>query len=520
MLDDLPVLVLDLVCGHLSYEDMLALRSTCKDLKQFVDGMQQFTKLNLFVQKFSCYHRLFYTREMVGHQHSFHSDSLTILTASRFREQFANVQRMVICNKKMWKDLFKLNKFDERKASEFHLSTLNFFRSLRHLEMNEFPCVLGKLDLPELQVAAFQITSGSEYAEVRFELACPKLRVLKFEMCHPVLTSVPNQLDYVHFDYFHYKKDLTTISRNLSKLSTICLARFEDLQQLFSELETKRVALPSLNQIRLESSPYFTILNQVKLVQLADGLENLRRYPHTKHIQFTLFGRPILSPSELRQIIGKIAALHPDDDRPEGFWLPFQWDSSFLLLKEVPELNFLFSAAWMVVNETTKLSEELIKELKGIDRLEFGYQCKKSFRALERFSRTFQTLRSLFLYDQTITERLLKMLSNHLVNLEEIRITECRYETLKPLAKFRNLEIVHLDFDPPRDELIFIYDNSRTLESVQIRGKIELLKVLPKLNKIIVSHKLNEKTFKFDTVQAMIDYYYRENLFGKDYEEC
>ena len=504
MLKDLPELVLNLVCGHLSYEDMLALRSTCRGLRQFVDEIQQFTKLNLFVQKFSCYHRLFYTREMVGHQHSFHSDSLTILTASRFREQFANVQRMVICNKKIRND------FDGRICSEFDLSCLNFFISLSHLELSEFPYFKGKLDLPELQVAGFQLTLESGRFEAKFELACPKLRALKIERCNPVLTSDPNLLEYLHLDFFHYKLDLKTISRNLPKLSTICLEYFDSLMELFSDLETKRLSLPSLNQIRLESACYKCSLFQEELIQLADGLENLRRYPHTEHIQFILFGRPILSPSELRQIIDQIAAT-----LCEGFVLPFKHDPCLLFLKGIPELSFLLSALWDVVYEEFELSEELIKDLKGVEVLEFRYRCKKRFRTLKRFARTCQTLYSLTLHNQNLTEKLLKMLSNHLVNLEKIRITECRYKTLKPLAEFRNLEFVYLDFDPPKDQLIFIFENSQTLETVHILCKpsIELLRtrVLPRLNLITISKKF----FKFDTLEAMINYYYEKNLFEK-----
>ena len=119
MLQDLPELVLDVVCGHLSYEDVLALRCTCKGLKQFVDG-KEFTKLNLFVRKYSFHHRLFYTDEPIYYSHSLHSDDLTILGSTRFREQFANVQRMIICTKRVWSELGNPD------ATEFDLNRLKF----------------------------------------------------------------------------------------------------------------------------------------------------------------------------------------------------------------------------------------------------------------------------------------------------------------------------------------------------------------------------------------------------------
>ena len=50
------------------------------------------------------------------------------------------------------------------------------------------------------------------------------------------------------------------------------------------------------------------------------------------------------------------------------------------------------------------------------------------------------------------------MLAEHLVNMAHIRIGQCKYETVKPLASFKNLESIDLDFNPPRDELTYIFE--------------------------------------------------------------
>ena len=113
------------------------------------------------------------------------------------------------------------------------------------------------------------------------------------------------------------------------------------------------------------------------------------------------------------------------------------------------------------------------------------------------------------------------MLANHLVNLEYIRIYECQYETLKPLTKFKNLEFVDLDFNPSKDELLFIYEKSRTLETVDIlcygAKDIYIFYLLrtttaPKLHRVSISAP-SRQTIEFNALHAMIDYYYENGLF-------
>ena len=130
MLQHLPELVLDLLCDHLSIEDVLALRSTCKGLREFVNE-KQFTILNLFVKKFWSHRRLFYTNDQIDYPHSLHSDDLTILDSIRFREQFTNVQRMIIFRTKPWSEIGE-------KTAEFDLNRLDCFGALSHLEIDKF----------------------------------------------------------------------------------------------------------------------------------------------------------------------------------------------------------------------------------------------------------------------------------------------------------------------------------------------------------------------------------------------
>lgn len=88
MLLDLPELVLHLVCEHLSYEDLLVLRSICKGLKQFVDG-REFTKLNVFLNAFPYHRRLFYTD-----QSATRTPSMRTTPASSARKHFENSSAM------------------------------------------------------------------------------------------------------------------------------------------------------------------------------------------------------------------------------------------------------------------------------------------------------------------------------------------------------------------------------------------------------------------------------------------
>ena len=150
-------------------------------------------------------------------------------------------------------------------------------------------------------------------------------------------------------------------------------------------------------------------------------------------------------------------------------------DRPLRFLNEHHELGFLLATVPEVwLSEASELSEEVIKKIKRIKRLKFegsyklsnqSNQSNQSEFTLELLSRTCKSLRSLFLFHRTVTERLLKIMSNHLENLDEMEICNCKCETLKPLAEFRNLDRLLLNFAPPGDELTFICENSRTLDS-------------------------------------------------------
>ena len=509
MLPDLPVLVLELVCGHLSYEDVLMLRSACKAMQQFVDG-KQFTKLNLFVQNFSYHRRLFYTGKPVGHPHSLHSDDLTILDSNRFRERFANVQKMTVCRKTpLGRNYDPL---------ELDLNHLNCFRALSHLEVDEFPRIKGKLNLKELKIAAFAMTIRLLQLEPSssFELNCPRLRALKLRQCRPTLSGDTDQLDYLYYDdyFFNNSSDyLKSLNPNLRKVSIICLKAIGRLLQFLSWIKTGSLRVPSLSELKLEQCN----LQLERLDELVSSLEDLKREPRTKHIEFTFNGRPIRSPDELRQIASLIRAHESEAGEPnrlEGGFLNYR---SLLFLNGTPRLDFLLSADWTVeLQENVELNENLIKRLKSVEAFDIGGHCKPSFSTIELFSRTCTTLRFGSFSHQVVTERLLEMMSSHLVNLQWLRIVECQYETVKPLVKFRNLDSVHLDFDPGRDELIFLFENSRVLRTIEIRGKdtMELLRrnMMSNVCKIIIHP---DKTFEFDTLNSMIAYYHEQGLFEK-----
>ena len=505
MLQNLPELFLDLVCGHLSYEDVLALRSTCKGLKQFVDA-KEFLQLNLFVRKYSYHHQLFYTDDWICYQHSLHSDDLTILTANRFRERFRGVQRMIICTKTSSSD------YKDEDARVFYLSCLNHFRALCHLEINEMPGLEGKLDLPDLQIAAFQTAPNAVIQHSWIELNCPRLRALKIDHCNPALTCETDQLEYLEYCHDHDQAPyLKSINANLRKLSTICFELGEILLEFLSDLQTGRLILPSLSEIHMKQFPAL-----IELKKLKSSLKKLRSDSRTKRIKFILVGRLIDSPKELSRIADLIQD-HPLDTFDIMInWTLFFEDAKLLLLNGTPQLEFLLSAVnCLELKEDTELTEQMIKKLKNVSLFHFRGGCKPSVSTFELIAKNCKLIDTLILHNQTLTERLLEILSKDLLNLTCLFIRDCEYETLKPLAKFRNLEEVHLNFSPPRDELTFIYENSRTLEVV-VGKKVALLRTTtrPKMHRITLdTGRTKSERYYFRTLHSMINYCYENRLF-------
>lgn len=187
----------------------------------------------------------------------------------------------------------------------------------------------------------------------------------------------------------------------------------------------------------------------------------------------------------------------------------------------MPELEFLLSATRSVdLHEDMEWTEEVIKKLKSVDWLTISHLCKPSVSTLELFAKNCKSLDQLHLRHQTVTEQMLEMLSDHLLNLTFIIIRECQYETLKPLVKFRNLEVVDLDFNPPRDELTFLYKNSRTLEQVRIHAErtLRLLRTTTRSKWYRITIASRNSLYEFDTLSSMIAYYYEKLLFRENYE--
>ena len=507
MLPDLPELILCLICEHLSYKELLVLRCVCKGLNQFVDG-KEFIKLNLFVEAFPYHRRLFYTNQPIGHPHSLHSNDISILLSKTFRERFCNVQRMIICGLK--KSIVK--DWIDPEPIKLNLAHLNCFTRLKHLEINEVAKIEGRLSLENLQITSFlpEYSFGSS-----IELDCPRLRALKVNWCRLSLTSETNELDHLYgrFDCYNEADQLTRLYSNLRNVSTICFLSFEDLTKFVSDLLMDQLRLPSLVRIGLEKcSDLAKCSYPAKWDELANSLENLKREPRTKHIQFTLNGRPIDSPKELRQMLSLVRA-HDFGEEYVSKYLNFSelMDNSLQFLNANPMLDWLLSAVFSVVlHERTELSEELIRKLENIVQLEFRWKCKPTEYQFELFARHCISLRWLRVYHLTITERLLEMLSENMVNLKSLEMFECRCKTVpfgKPLSKFRNLNYVGLNFDPQRDQLALIF-NSRISKKVHILGKksVDLMMRTSSDAKEFAIKFHYDQIVQLDSLDAMIDH--------------
>lgn len=503
MLLDLPELVLDLIYDHLSYEDVLVLRSTCKGLKWFVDGKPKFTKLNLFIHHYSFHHRLFYTEELIGYPHSYRSNDLSILNAFRFREQFVNVQRMICYRERHY--------LLEENYETFDLELLNCFAALRHLEISKFFCIKGNLNLQELRIAAFR--AEKKVPNLSSELDCPRLKALAVRQFKPALSGATNQLEYLQCCNCENPTGyLKSISPNLRRLSAICFKSQYRFLEFLSSLKTN-LNLPSLSQIKLDHGSDLEFPE--KLNEMASGLENLKRHS-VKQIQFTFNGRSICQPDKLRQIASLIKAYDLEAGEEDELYTMNLTDRTLAFLNGNSELEFLLSAACWSLNldEDTEMSEELIKKLKNLTAIKFRNECKPSHATFELFARSCKSLRYLTLVHQMVTEPLLEMMANRLVNLQCLSIFECQFETVKPLVKFRNLEILSLDLVLTKSELMFIFENSRTVEVVLISREAASFHLIrtttgPKMRTIGSS-----SWTQFQTLQGMIDYYY------DNYESC
>lgn len=512
MLLDLPELVLDLVGGHLSYDDMLALRSTCKGLKKFVDR-KLFTKLHLFVRTFRFRYQLFYTNDWIAHPYTLRSATLAILDSNKFRERFANLRQMTICG--------MATRYVTMET--VNLDSLNCFRHLQQLEI-QIPCLKGKLNLPELKMAAFNRCYARYDRNVLLtiddptELDCPKLRALKLDRHMPLLSGATDQLDYLYWcdPNINYLFD---IQQNIRNVSTICFNMMRCALNFLWNFKGDNLRIPSLSEIRLEKCVNFDQLDD--LDELANALEDLwRRDGHLGHVKFILNGRPIESPDKLREIASLLKAHDPADeliaikrsnfDRIGG--------NTFLFLIANPTLDCVLDGVRVLeLNESIELNEQLIKKLQNIDFLAFK-GCKPSECQMELVARNCQSLRFLTVYHLNVTERMLEMLRQRLINLRDIQIFECKYETVRPLTKFPNLEFLSSDIGLQRDELEFLYRNSRTLEGVTVvsKNKTERIELTRKQRRqefsirtlIITQPKNIEKYFYFDTLDHMLDHYH------------
>ena len=382
---------------------------------------------------------------------------------------------------------------------------LNHFKRLKHLEIDEITtgsCLRGKLNLPVLQVASFTPLRGS-----LFELNCPKLRALKLRWCAPVLSAETNGLKLLEFHAEEFCGEdvvyLTNYMSNLQKLSTVCVYTTMLLLPFLQALETNKLSLPVIAEVRLEQSVNDRLDD---LDELASKLEDFKRNPRTKHIKFSFNGKPIDSPGELRKMLSLLNNFtFKDEDDYEHFY-PLT-DDMISFVTENPMLQFWLSAVRLVeLDENIELNENMIRRLINIRCLTIKGQCKPNESNFEWFAIHCKFLTNLSVYSQTVTERFLEMMASHLVNLQIIEFYGCKVETIKPLVRFRNLETIALDLNLKKDELSFLYKDNPRLEEVYFSRGPYLLRTTtsPKVYKIWISF---DQCSEFDTLDAMLDYY-------------
>lgn len=501
-MERLPCLVHELIGEHLSYEDLLNLRLTCKRLREFVD-QKPFKKLILFFKHYGKCHRVFPSDRLVGYANSLRFDDPAILQSAKFQVTFGQVASLIICQN-----------YPFMSGLVAELTSFSQLDRLEHLELNAMAGIAGRLKLANLRVAAFHTCKEST-----FELDCPQLETLNLGhlaratllgACDRLTHLQVNNPDYSQNDLYLHQPYLADLFPRLPHLSTVCFEEIVHLNHFLSAILDGRLPATQLNRVELKHCQYL-----FKFGQLADCLTMLSQRPERKQVRFFVNREPIASQTKLDEL-RRFIERQWNGERPFQFWRPKpslldemrRTSAASCLLDIVREFN---------VTRTVELDERLIDGLKNVQRLTLAVCSLLDDPLFDRMMLRFKQLEVLNLNSACLRQDQLDRLPDHLPYLRRFSCTvnkERSPASLYFLGRFKNLTTADFAFVLEKPLLELLFRRCELLKKVDFwnmpsKWRVEILRS-GKIQQLFETQKVDE----FANLQASIDHFYSNDLLG------
>lgn len=460
-MDELPVLVMELICDYLSYEDLFHLRLTCKKLSEYVDR-RSIGSLYVFVKQNPLCLDMFHTNKQIGYANSLRLKNQHILSSIKFRSRFEHVQSLVIC----FNGLFG--------KSLLHLDQLNWLEGLKQLEVRGTE-LDGELSLKNLEIAFFHYpTLYGRMTENPFRLDCPRLKALAtIGQVRPSMISDANDLTYLLFDNICHTHELESnllqLCTRLANVSTVCFEHFSEIIQFLSLLNSEQLRLIQLSRIELQNCLLFDC--PYGLVELINQLTVLKSNSQTGHIEFFL-GRQSTSLDQLLEL----SAMFKEAMFKEVKTDPFLLISSKLnlVLRKSPLCDRLFPVSTRTaIDEGSEFSEDLIWKFRKTRSLWIENAFKIDQPLFQLLIRTWRSVEVLgFKNVLDLEPERFEMIAKHFVNVKVVNIHQ-KLGYYNFIAKFQNLNLVyvwlsHGNFE--RDTLKLVYESERPTD-IELSGR-------------------------------------------------
>ena len=530
-LAELPELAIFRICGHLSYEDLINFRVTCKRLKAVVDQRPSplFRSLHLFVAEYPFEQELFYTGELVSHANIWRVHNLDILNSTKFKNQFTGLRKLtthLVCARR-WAQ------FPESKSLK--LSDLNYFKGLVYLEFqwNSHFVRREKLSLRNLKIAAFE-HMPPDHGVTHFDLECPQLQVLGVtnktrvwptdetyeSIRHLYVNKVLGTQDFFFVSRVGHDRDYPfPLYEKLNNLSTISFRLVEDLNGFLVSVIGRRKRLPSLKRIVFEKGISVS-------EEMLRNLLNLKSRPETKHVEVQMNGK-VLDTSELTEMLDLL-----DQINLKSFYVrTIGCYEQIKHLTENPILDCLLPGAvrlFLHSREDVTLGKQLIEKLKELMSLDIildeGTAVDKEF--FELTLRTCRKLKRLRIKGAWLKQEQLDQIPNYFQNLSSLvfELNELGLGKLKFdfTSKLKNLFEIQFDVNIDQGTMSLLLKNCHYQPDFRLlfAGK-QLIRIYGQRNKnglfqiVCRSHwEYSIKTDEFNSIEEAIEYYYSHDLFN------
>ena len=547
-MEKLPELVHDLISEHLSYEDLLSLRRTCKVLKQFVD-QKRFESLFLFVRRYPKYHQLFHGQGSISYPNSLRLSDLSQFQSIRSSEMFSLLRKLCVFN------------FGSYTPEEFVLDWLDNFERLEYFEASNFDKIAGKLASKSLRVASFGTSDTSP-----FELDCPQLRALRIvNFAEPNLTG--DSLEYLSIsDFYHMSIDNPFnpphFLRSFSSLDHLTAASFKEIKTLNIFLDLvigQEVSVPSLKRVELNCCVDFTDFSL-----LLDKLRDLNK--RRDRVDLFLNGQMVDPNKEDPKTDRILKFIHSAQTchmaSPINYRFIFLFKPIHSMLEFFHRWNcngdpFIdyWSSGFTVISIDHCLKSDscllsLIPKLKNVYFLKIVNKLGISDALYEAVTKAFRKVEYLRIQYAYMRQDQLDRLPDRFLNLysfEYLTDPEDMPYSLQFVTRFKNLKVLRFRVNLRRELLTFLFANCPSLFRVDfdtiLNNQFIKVCIFKEPSRIIIckpgrlggllwnyDNCCNEDRFcpgpvseqkelEFDTLESCLDFYYSHRLFDVDYLE-